>query len=160
MARSTKKRTAKRAGSKKRTTRKTSRTRTTRKPASRKKTTRTATRRTTTKATPRPTRITAADGPRTKSEIYGILAEHAGITKKEVATVFETLGEIISKDLSKRGPGVVNVAGMMKILVQRKPAVPRRRGVNPFTGEEQWFKAKPARNVVKIRPLKALKDRV
>jgi hypothetical protein len=48
----------------------------------------------------------------------------------------------------------------MKLVVQRKPATKARRGINPFTGEETIFKAKPARNVVKIRPLKNLKDMV
>ena len=48
----------------------------------------------------------------------------------------------------------------MKIKVQRKPATPERPGINPFTKEETIFKARPARNVVKIVPLKALKDRV
>jgi nucleoid DNA-binding protein len=50
--------------------------------------------------------------------------------------------------------------GLMKIKVVKKPAVPARKGVNPFTGEEMMFKAKPARNVVKVTPLKALKDMV
>jgi nucleoid DNA-binding protein len=48
----------------------------------------------------------------------------------------------------------------MKIRVKRKPATKARRGTNPFTGEEMMFKAKPARNVVKVTPLKALKDMV
>jgi hypothetical protein len=50
--------------------------------------------------------------------------------------------------------------GKMKVVKQHKPAQPRRKGINPFTKEEQWFKAKPARNVVKVRPLKSLKDLV
>jgi len=48
----------------------------------------------------------------------------------------------------------------MKLTVVRKPATKARKGINPFTGEETMFKAKPARNVVKIRPLKNLKDMV
>ncbi len=48
----------------------------------------------------------------------------------------------------------------MKLTVLRKPATKARKGINPFTGEETTFKAKPARNVVKIRPLKNLKDMV
>ena len=108
----------------------------------------------------KPTRITAAAKPRTKSEVFNILAENAGISKKEVATVFETLGSIVKADLSKRGPGTVNVAGLMKVTVQRKPATKARKGINPFTKEPCVFKAKPARNVVKIRPMKAVKDLV
>ncbi|MEO0483027.1 MAG: HU family DNA-binding protein [Planctomycetota bacterium] len=107
-----------------------------------------------------PKRIAAAAKPRTKSEIMTLLAEHSGVSKKEVAAVFETMGTMIGADLSKRGPGVFNVPGLMKVLVQRKPATKARKGINPFTGEETMFKAKPARNVVKVRPLKGLKDLV
>ena len=56
--------------------------------------------------------------------------------------------------------GVFVVPGLAKILVIRKPATKARKGINPFTGEETMFKAKPARNVVKIRPVKAVKDMV
>ena len=74
--------------------------------------------------------------------------------------MLEDVGELIGKSLSKRGPGVFNVPGLMKVKVVRKPATKARKGINPFTKEETIFKAKPARNVVKIQPLKALKDMV
>ncbi len=134
-----------------------------RKAPARKKTTarKPAARRTTAKKAPaRPKRIAAASKPRTKSEIFGIIAEQTELSKKEVASVFEAMGGIIATDLSKRGPGVCNIAGMMKVVVQRKPATKARKGINPFTGEPTIFKAKPARNVVKVRPMKALKDMV
>jgi len=106
-------------------------------------------------------RITGAKGKaRTKSEVYGTIAEHVGITKKEVAAVFDVMGQMIAADLKKGNAGVFNVPGMMKITVRRKPATKARKGINPFTGEETIFKAKPATNVVKIRPLKGLKDMV
>ncbi len=145
------------AGRKKTTARKTSG----RKKAAKKTTTRKKTaKKTAKKAARKPARITAASKPRTKSEVYSMLAENAGITKKEVASVFETLSDILKADLSKRGPGSLNLAGLMKITVQRKPATRARKGINPFTGEPCIFKAKPARNVVKIRPMKAIKDLV
>jgi len=97
--------------------------------------------------------------PTTKTEILNFIAEETDLKKKEVAAVFEALTKIIARDL-KKGPGVFNVPGLMKIKVVRKPAVPARKGINPFTGEEMMFKAKPARNVVKVTPLKALKDMV
>ena len=59
-----------------------------------------------------------------------------------------------------RGPGQITLAGLMKVVAVRKPATKARKGVNPFTGEPTIFKAKPARNVVKIRPLKKVKDLV
>ena len=97
---------------------------------------------------------------RTKSEVYGELADAADMTKKQIASVFDGLAGMIKKDLGKRGPGVFTVPGLMKIKVVRKPATKARKGTNPFTGEEMMFKAKPARNVVKVQALKNLKSMV
>lgn len=113
-----------------------------------------------TSAGPRAVKLNATSKPRTKSEVYTLLAEGAGISKKEVAAVFDGAAQIIKKDLSRGGPGAVNLGGLMKVTVTRKPATKARKGINPFTGEETMFKAKPARNVVKVRPMKALKDLV
>ena len=96
---------------------------------------------------------------RTKSQVMTVLSEKSGLSKKEVSGVFEVLGDLIGFDL-KKGPGTFTVPGLMKVVVVRKPAVKARKGVNPFTGEEMMFKAKPARNVVKVRALKGLKDMV
>jgi nucleoid DNA-binding protein len=98
--------------------------------------------------------------PMTKSEILSAVAEQTGLTKKDVGAVFDELAALMGKNLGKRGPGVFNVPGLMKVRVVRKPATKARKGINPFTGEETVFKAKPARNVVKIGALKALKDMV
>ncbi len=97
--------------------------------------------------------------PRTKSQVLATLSDNTGLSKKEIGVVFSTLGELIGNDL-KKGPGTFTVPGLMKVTVVRKPATKARKGTNPFTGEEMTFKAKPARNVVKVRPLKALKDMV
>jgi len=102
----------------------------------------------------------AAKKPKTKSEILKTLAENTGLTKKEVVSVFDEMSVMIKKDLKKNGPGVFTIPGMAKIKVVRKPATKARKGTNPFTGEEMMFKAKPARNVVKLTALKALKDMV
>jgi len=98
--------------------------------------------------------------PMTKSEITETLATETDLTKKEVARILEELAKLIDKNIGKRGPGVFNVPGLLKVMVVRKPATVARKGINPFTGQETMFKAKPARNVVKIRPLKGLKDMV
>ena len=105
-------------------------------------------------------RSTAKAKPMTKTEILNALADGSGLTKKQVAGVLDELSTLISRNIGKRGPGVFNMPGLMKILVQRKPATKERKGISPFTGEETIFKAKPARNVVKIRPLKGLKEMV
>lgn len=96
----------------------------------------------------------------TKTEILAALAEGTGLSKNEISSVFTELGTLIGKNLGKRGPGVFNIPGLMKVKVIRKPATKARKGINPFTKEEQMFKAKPARNVVKVLPLKGLKDMV
>ena len=102
----------------------------------------------------------AAEKAMSKSEVLGAIAESTGLAKKEVASVVDALGGLIVKSLGKKGPGKFVVPGLMRIKVVRKPATKARKGINPFTGEETMFKAKPARNVVKISPLKGLKDKV
>lgn len=97
---------------------------------------------------------------RTKSEIVNLLAEAAELTRKDVNSVFEALSCVIKTDLGKGGPGVFTVPGLMKIRVIKKPATKARKGTNPFTGEPMTFKAKPARNIVRIRPLTGLKAMV
>ncbi len=97
--------------------------------------------------------------PTTKSEIYAHIAEKTSLKRKDVVAVFDTLTSLIERDL-KKGPGIFNLIGLMKIKMVYKPAVPARKGINPFTKEEVIFKAKPARNVVKCQPLKMLKDMV
>lgn len=97
---------------------------------------------------------------RTKSQILSDIADETGLSRKQVQGVFDSMSGLIKKDLGKRGPGVFSVPGLMKVKVVRKPATKARKGINPFTGEETTFKAKPARNVVKVLPLKALKDMV
>ena len=101
-----------------------------------------------------------ASKPRTKSEVYRALAEDTGLARKDVVAVFDSMSKLMKKDLAKRGPGVFTVPGLLKVKVVQKPAVKARKGVNPFTGEEMMFKAKPARRVVKAQPLKGLKEMV
>ncbi|MGP1272912.1 MAG: HU family DNA-binding protein [Phycisphaerales bacterium] len=145
----------------KKTTRKKTATRTAKKPAAR--SARKPSGKKVAKKAParKPASISGAKGkPRSKSEVQSVIADQVGISKKEVAAVFETMGHMIAADLKKGNAGTFNVPGLMKVTVQRKPATKARKGINPFTGEPTIFKAKPARNVVKVRPLKALKDMV
>jgi nucleoid DNA-binding protein len=104
--------------------------------------------------------VKAAGKPPTKTEVYGKIADSTGLSKKDVAAVFDSLADMIRKALGKSGPKAFTIHGLCKITVQHKPATKERKGTNPFTGEETIFKAKPARNVVKVRPLKNLKDMV
>ena len=108
----------------------------------------------------KPVKVPAAGSLRSKSEVFATIAERVGIQRRDVAGVFHVMAAIIKADLSKGGPGVFKLPGLMRITVQRKPATKARMGINPFTKEEVMFKAKPARNVVKVRPLRALKEMV
>ena len=97
---------------------------------------------------------------RTKSEIFTAIAETTALTRKDVIAVFDAFGVVMQQDLGKKGSGVFMMPGLMKIRVVKKPATKARKGVNPFTGESMMFKAKPARNMVRIRPLSGLKAMV
>ena len=101
--------------------------------------------------------------PPTKTEVYANIAEKTDLTKRQVAAVFDALNEEIERALTGRGaPKTFTMHGLCKIVVQHKPARPARKNVpNPFRpGELMDVAAKPAKNVVKIRPLKKLKDMV
>jgi nucleoid DNA-binding protein len=104
--------------------------------------------------------VKAVKKARTKSDIMGVIAASSGLAKKEVASVFDNIQELINFDLGKNGPGVFNFPGLMKIVKVTKPATKARKGVNPFTKEPMMFKAKPAHSVVKVRALKGLKEMV
>lgn len=94
----------------------------------------------------------------TKSQLIEQIANKNELAKKDVKGVIETLAEIGYKELKKNG--VFLVPGFAKFVVIKKPATKARKGTNPFTGEAMTFKAKPARKIVRARPVKAAKDAV
>ena len=108
----------------------------------------------------KPLKVGASSKARSKSDVYSTIAQHVGIHRRDVAAVFHTMGGMIKADLSKSGAGVFSVPGLMRITVKRKPATKERQGINPFTKEPMTIKAKPARNVVRVRPLRTLKAMV
>ncbi len=103
-------------------------------------------------------KVTAVQKPMTKSAMVNEIAENTGLTKKEVSSVFEELSALIERHVKKRSAGQFTLPGLLKIEVKRKGATKARKGVNPFTGEEITIQAKPARRVVRVRPLKRLKE--
>ncbi len=109
-----------------------------------------------TKAEPSASKAKAA----TKAEIFSTLAEKTGLGKKEIAGLFDAMSDLIAKELGKKGPGQFVIPGLLKLKVVRKPATKAKQGINPFTKEPMTVKAKPARNVVKAVPMKALKELV
>jgi DNA-binding protein HU-beta len=95
----------------------------------------------------------------TKSElIEKIAAEHTELTKRDVKGVMESMASIGYKELKKSG--VFLLPGFAKFVVIKKPATKARKGINPFTKEPTVFKAKPARKIIRARPVKAAKDAV
>jgi nucleoid DNA-binding protein len=94
----------------------------------------------------------------TKTEILSNIAAATELSRKQVASVLDSLSLQIKAAVGKKGPGIFAVPGLMKIIVVQKPATKARVGINPFTKLEQTFKARPARKVIKIRPLKNLKE--
>jgi nucleoid DNA-binding protein len=95
-----------------------------------------------------------------KSQVVGALAEKTGLSKKDVAGVFAAMSELIKKELGKRGPGEFVVPDLLKLKVRAVPAKKAGKRLNPFTGEEQMFPAKPASRKVRATALKKLKDMI
>ena len=105
-------------------------------------------------------KASAITSPMSKGQIVSELSTITGLSRKQASQVLEELAGLIKKHIGKKGPGVFALPGLLKITTVKKKAVPARKGVNPFTGQEQMFKAKPARTVIKIRALKKMKDMV
>lgn len=103
-------------------------------------------------------KVKAIKDPFTKSQLIASIADETELTKKQVTEVFNSLTGIIEGHIKRNAAGQFTLPGLLKMKVVRKPATKARKGINPFTGEETVFKAKPARNVVKILPLKAAKE--
>jgi nucleoid DNA-binding protein len=105
------------------------------------------------------TKKAAAKKAMTKTQLIQAIAEGAGdVSKRQVKDVIENLVCVGHKQLKK--DGLFTLPGFAKFRVVKKPAVKARKGINPFTGEETTFKAKPATKVVRVRPIKAIKDAV
>ena len=102
-----------------------------------------------------------AGKPQSKSQTFADLAEATGLSRKQVSEVFDALGELIKRELGKKGPGVFTVPGLLKLKKVTKPATPATTRPNPFKpGEMMEVKAKPATAKVRAQPLKSLKEMV
>lgn len=93
-----------------------------------------------------------------KSQLIERIANSTELSKRDVKSVMDSLVDVGHKELKKNG--IFLVPGFAKFVVVKKPATKARKGTNPFTGEEMMFKAKPARKIVRARPVKAAKDAV
>ena len=102
-------------------------------------------------------KTTAISEKMTKTQILNEIATNTELNRKQVASVLDELELLIERSIKKRALGEFTIPGLMKITTVKKPATKARKGINPFTGEETTFKAKPASVAVKVRPLKKLK---
>ena len=91
-----------------------------------------------------------------KSQLIERIATTTELSKRDVKSVMDSLVDVGHKELKKSG--IFLVPGFAKFVVVKKPATKARKGINPFTKEPTVFKAKPARKVIRARPVKAIKD--
>ena len=96
--------------------------------------------------------------PLNKSGLVAHISEQSGVAPREVRSVLAALETAVHGSLHKKGAGNFTLPGMFKVTKVDVPAKPKRKGINPFTKEEQWFAAKPASTKLKVRTLKKLKD--
>jgi len=94
----------------------------------------------------------------TKSGLIAHLVEASQVPTRDVRAVLAALEDVVAASVHKKGAGSFTLPGLLKITTVKVEAKPARRGINPFTKEEQDFPAKPASVKIKIRPLKKLKD--
>ncbi len=110
------------------------------------------------KAAAKPAAPKAIKEALTKSGLTAHIAEKSGVAARDVRAVMAALEAAVQGSISQKGAGTFTLPGLLKITSVKVAAKPRRKGINPFTKEEQWFAAKPASVKVKVRPLKKLKD--
>ena len=103
-------------------------------------------------------KMTAVTSRFTKTQIVTSIADNTQLSKKQVQSVLDELTALIDSHIQKKGCGEFVLPGLLKIQTVKKPARKARKGINPFTGEETMFKAKPASIAVKVRPLSKLKE--
>ena len=96
--------------------------------------------------------------PCNKSQLTALMCSITGQPRKQIQEMMSCLQDIITAHMKKQGPGEFTLPGILKMKLKYKPATKARKGINPFTGEPTMFKAKPARNTVKISALKKLKE--
>ena len=86
----------------------------------------------------------------TKSELFTHFAERFGIKRAEAGEFFDELQQLTEQELLRCGEFVL--PGIAKLMVQQRE---KRMGRNPATGARVEI---PARQVVKARIAKSLKD--
>lgn len=109
-------------------------------------------------AAPKAKTIKAVRERYSKTQILNQISENTELSRKQVQSVLDELTDIMEGHIKKRSCGEFVMPGLFKVVTVKKPAKKARKGINPFTGEETTFAAKPASTQVKLRPLKKLKE--
>jgi nucleoid DNA-binding protein len=96
----------------------------------------------------------------TKSEIYQAISDATELAKADVKKFFEAQEGLVTRQLGKKGPGVITLPGMVKLTAVKKPASKGgERRPNPFKpGEFIITKPKAASVKVRARALKAFSE--
>ena len=102
--------------------------------------------------------VTAVRERYSKTQIISELAANTNMTRKQVNSVLDELAVLIERHVKKRSVGEFVLAGLVKIHTVKRPAKKAYKGINPFTGKQTTFKARPASVAVKVHALKGLKD--
>lgn len=95
-----------------------------------------------------------------RSQFLAALAEKSGLDEKQAIAALDTINAIVTQQLSQRGPGEILIPGLLKLNVVEKPATGQHEGIHPFTREPMTYKARAARKVIRVRPLKSLMDAI
>jgi len=112
----------------------------------------------TAKKAAKPSAPKVVKAPLGKSGLVEYITTAWNVMAKDVRSVLAALEGAVVGSVNKNGARTFTLPGLLKITVASIPAKPKRKGINPFTKQEQWFAAKPASVRVKVRPLKKLKD--
>ena len=94
----------------------------------------------------------------TKAKLVAHIAGETDLTKANVEAVFDSLHDVIKKQLGRRGAGEITIPDVVKLKKVKKKATKARTGRNPATGEPIKIPAKRAHNVVKATVLKKTKE--
>ena len=105
-------------------------------------------------------KVTAIRAKMSKAAVLSQIASETGLTRAQVESVMDQLELLINRHIKKRAVGEFSLPGLLKIRSVKRPAMKKRMGRNPKTGEQIEIPAKPAENRVRITPLKRMKEMV
>ena len=94
-----------------------------------------------------------------QDKFVSMVADAAGCTKKDIRVIMQEINNVVVGQLND-GKSVVLPGLPVKFELVEKPATKERKGRNPATGEPITIPPKPAHNVLKIKPMKKMREAV